>query len=510
MKWFAALLCLLPGLAWGQAAVRQTGSVTNNSPVMWAQDGIVRQAAGASGDVAGKMITGGLSVVGNLCAYSNTTDAASYNTLCLDPAGNVVLNGVNYPPTVGSGNVSGPGAATVNAIPLWNATAGTAIKNSAIDGYEASLTHPPNTIAGNVPGFNTTSGIGFRKATATATDGNNVLISRDAQFTGGTVGFTNSALNVECNAIAGITSNELCGLFRIANAGTLADGSMNVALYSQAVRLAGATGSTWAGTIEAIDRGNSGGATGPLLGLEIDVRANGADVSGNRGILQLVGTKDDTGGTTPTIQFALKIGVEAAFGIGATYQQGIVFTGGPYAVGIDMREPTSYGSAAIWLKDDTAILWDTAGGMKQYYNSAVDAMYFTDGTNQLRQAFFVTTGQANFTNGTNTLTLNPLSTGSVIGSSSAHDAVFVANDLEKMRVKSGGGVQIGVGTLVTAAGELGFAKITASGSAPGAAGAKEAWVCGTNAGTVKKIAYAGTSTTPVTIVDNVGGGVTGC
>lgn len=63
-------------------------------------------------------------------------------------------------------------------------------------------------------------------------------------------------------------------------------------------------------------------------------------------------------------------------------------------------------------------------------------------------------------------------------------------------------------TLTT--GELGMAKITASGTAPGAAGVKVEWVCGTNPGTAKWIAYAGTSTTPSTLVDNIGAGVTGC
>jgi hypothetical protein len=72
-------------------------------------------------------------------------------------------------------------------------------------------------------------------------------------------------------------------------------------------------------------------------------------------------------------------------------------------------------------------------------------------------------------------------------------------------------IQIGSATALTlATGEVGLNKITASGSAPGAAGLKFEAVCGTNAGTAKIITYAGTSTTPVTIVDNVGSGVSGC
>jgi hypothetical protein len=54
--------------------------------------------------------------------------------------------------------------------------------------------------------------------------------------------------------------------------------------------------------------------------------------------------------------------------------------------------------------------------------------------------------------------------------------------------------------------EIILAKETASGAAPGTGLLKFQVVAGTTGGTCKIIAYAGTSTTPVTIVDNVGGG----
>lgn len=59
---------------------------------------------------------------------------------------------------------------------------------------------------------------------------------------------------------------------------------------------------------------------------------------------------------------------------------------------------------------------------------------------------------------------------------------------------------------INSGGEFQLNKVAASGSAPGAGIAKIAWVAGTNANTCKLISYAGTSTTPVTIVDNVGAG----
>lgn len=75
----------------------------------------------------------------------------------------------------------------------------------------------------------------------------------------------------------------------------------------------------------------------------------------------------------------------------------------------------------------------------------------------------------------------------------------------------GTSVMIGSTTPLTlASGELGLEKVAASGSAPGTLGGKFALVCGTGPGTAKVIAYAGTSTTPVTIADNIGAGVNGC
>lgn len=440
MKKLIALLCFLPGLAWGQAAVQQAGPVDNNTSVMWARDHQVRQAAGSAGDVEGKMIEGGTSAVGQVCSFSDTTSAVSYNTMCLDgAAGAIKVNGVSYPPTVGSGNVSGPSPTTVNAVSLWNSTTGTALANSALNGYASALTIPSGTLAQNVPGFMTTGGIGFSRTPTSATDGNNVLITRDANFTGGSAGFFNTALNVGCRAGAGITSYEVCGLFQLDNHGTLADGALNVALYAQARRVAGATGGTWATTFEAIDRYGGGSATNPILAMELDLRANGPDPGTNRGILQLVGTKDDTGGATPTIQFALKIGIESGFGIGAEYEQGIAFIGGPYVVGIDMRAADSYGSAAIWLQDDAPIIWDTAGTSKQFYSSGLSAVVFANGSNVEKQIFF-NTGQTSFTNGTATLTFNPLNTGGVVGTSTAHDLVFWANGAEQGRALSAGGM----------------------------------------------------------------------
>lgn len=80
------------------------------------------------------------------------------------------------------------------------------------------------------------------------------------------------------------------------------------------------------------------------------------------------------------------------------------------------------------------------------------------------------------------------------------DAPFVAGTLQTLSAAS----------LTLTNGAIGMGKMTASASAPGAAGTKLEAVCGTNAGTAKLVMYAGTSGTAVTVIDNVGTGVTGC
>ena len=55
-------------------------------------------------------------------------------------------------------------------------------------------------------------------------------------------------------------------------------------------------------------------------------------------------------------------------------------------------------------------------------------------------------------------------------------------------------------------GEVVVLKAALSGTAPGASKLKLAVAAGTTAGTCKLVAYAGTSTTPTTIIDNVGAG----
>lgn len=75
-----------------------------------------------------------------------------------------------------------------------------------------------------------------------------------------------------------------------------------------------------------------------------------------------------------------------------------------------------------------------------------------------------------------------------------------------LQVHRNGAINVGPTQATLGSSEIGVTKVTASGTAPGAGTAKMSWVAGTNAGSCKLISYAGTSTTAVTVVDNVGAG----
>lgn len=84
--------------------------------------------------------------------------------------------------------------------------------------------------------------------------------------------------------------------------------------------------------------------------------------------------------------------------------------------------------------------------------------------------------------------------------------IFKPDSTETFRLPKSGGAVVDAPAAVTVTGEVALGKISASGSAPGAGVLKFEAVAGTTGGTCKIIAYAGTSTTPTTVIDNVGSG----
>ena len=144
------------------------------------------------------------------------------------------------------------------------------------------------------------------------------------------------------------------------------------------------------------------------------------------------------------------------------------------------------------------------GGAYQVYSGASRVGFFIGGaSSRLAQASggnIVWTNSATDANVTIDTNLSRIAAGVLgVGTGAAGS---VAGQLHA------GMLQASLGTALTLTqGAIGMSKMTASGSAPGATGAKFEVVAGTNAGTAKLIMYAGTSTTATTIIDNVGSGV---
>lgn len=290
--------------------------------------------------------------------------------------------------------------------------------------------------------------------------------------------------------------------------------------------------------------GTSGSATpGATNGWTIGVQCGG--VPGNRGgagaiNASLIGTCADS------TQYTTGLYLHGATGGAATGVAILVDAdGGGVAIGTTFSEPrkinvlhstATTGSAAVYGQNSNAGtattsthgLWGVVAGTNTSGTQSVLAAMRADAT------FNGNGGTSNITTGLRTLATNTIGTtgelsGIYVAPNSVAGGTVNRNAGINIEAQTGGtavyglyskhtanhllagNLQIGSTTQLTLTqGAVGLAKITASASAPGASGSKLEVVCGTNAGTAKLIMYAGTSGTAVTVLDNVGAGVTGC
>lgn len=179
---------------------------------------------------------------------------------------------------------------------------------------------------------------------------------------------------------------------------------------------------------------------------------------------------------------------------------------------------------ATWPDSDGTFI--TTGATGQTFRAArVGLGQAADAAFPLAITGSATSGGVQFTSGSGVVAyITPSgSTNFQIGTTSAHAiCMFTNNGACGLTLASGGGTTmigasaatgnftVGASALTLTTGAIGLSKMTASASAPGAAGGKMEFVCGTNAGSAKLVIYAGTSGTAVTVVDNIGAGVTGC
>lgn len=205
-------------------------------------------------------------------------------------------------------------------------------------------------------GRDDTGGIFSYEAVGSSGAGYGVANRSQAAFsyTGGTPGAVNSTETVITTTSAGV-ADYVWGLLSIlTNSATAGE---NVAAYFQGTMQA--AGPTWGAVIEAIDNRHTANPATGLIGLELDIAANGTDSSNQRLAMHIVGRRDDTGGAAVEFAEAIRIDSSAA---SSKFKKGINFqSGSSVGTGIDMSGATITGDA-IHLADSQKIAFDTADG----------------------------------------------------------------------------------------------------------------------------------------------------
>lgn len=232
-------------------------------------------------------------------------------------------------------------------------------------------------------------------ATATATDNTTrgaVNAYRDASaVTGGSSATVNT--NIYGRTVTGATETSLewTSTFVLDNYSAV---SSNVAMYAQGNKRA--VGSTWAAVTEAKDFTNAANPTAGLVGLEVDIYANGTDVNNRRIGIDLVAGKGITGGATSQTYAGIRIVPFAIDITNATYVNGILMQGehttainiattglwgiymtGIKTVGIDLSTGT-HSAAAIRIKEKETIQFNATGTSEMLYDGtlSVPGLYY--------------------------------------------------------------------------------------------------------------------------------------
>ncbi|BBH24607.1 hypothetical protein Back11_59520 [Paenibacillus baekrokdamisoli] len=220
-------------------------------------------------------------------------------------------------------------------------------------------------------------------------------ISRDANYSGGSPGYVNSALYVVDTVRNGVTAFEW-GITSVLN--NFASAGENVALYGQGNRHG--TGPTWAGVFEARDHTQTAGTTG-LLGLEVDVFANGQDTNQIRFGIDIVVGKGVAAGSTCQAYAGIRLGPVNGDSNQGSFKKGLLLTGnvttgvdvqsnGTYAfrssgtnnVGLDLSTGT-HSDSAIRIKANDSIALEASNMIKMKYNASTQKIEFYNGSNRI-------------------------------------------------------------------------------------------------------------------------------
>jgi len=165
----------------------------------------------------------------------------------------------------------------------------------------------------------------FYDGNAAPSDVCSLQVRRDCNYSGGSVGFLNSALLVR--SIVNTTANPFeCALFAISD--NHSTGQQNFAMGAQANKYS--TGPAWALVTEVHEKNGTADPTNATIGYELDVCANGTDVFFQRFGLAIIAKREIPAGAQCVVGTGISIAGEnagdAKYGVGISFGRSVVPT----------------------------------------------------------------------------------------------------------------------------------------------------------------------------------------
>lgn len=260
-------------------------------------------------------------------------------------------------------------------------------------------------------------------AAAAGSDVANVTFLRQANYTGGTVGFTNNALRAYTSVASGVTAFEWTLLSVMENSAAAGE---NVAIYGQGQKKS--TGATWASTFEAIDTTGTANPSTGLVGSEVDIRANGTDNNNSRVGVDVVITRQLVAGVPTGAAMEAGWGVRIQNGSDGSASVKIgygFYTGTTVVTGFDSSIANITGDA-VKLATNQTIAFDVTsqhrlsydgGGLAYKAAGTLQSRLNANGSFQSRALTFATlptpgtAGNRAFITDCNTTTFNAVAAG---------------------------------------------------------------------------------------------------